>query len=324
MTNPTIQIGILAYVGAQRAAIHGLADLFRVANGRADYRAGPDIPRLAVRHFVETDGGEIEEAPASASGAGPLHALILPSSLEDVAEGPGRQGRHDWLRARHGEGTLLASVCSGAFVLAQTGLLSGRRVTTHWASRERMEKLFPDIRVDADKLLIDGGDIVTAGGLMAWTDLGLLLVERYLGHAIMLDTARYLLIDPPGREQRSYQTFLPPLLHGDEPILKVQHWLSKGFAGHVTVSRMAALAGLEERTFLRRFTQATRLRPKDYLQQLRISEARALLETSRIPVEAIARTVGYEDSGAFRKVFIRTTGLKPGDYRQRFGRHAGA
>lgn len=319
MTLESISIGILAYEGAQPAAIHGLADLFAVANGRAEHRGIEPGRRLLVRHFAETQAG-IVETTLSGSGDDRLYTLILPSSLNDISDGTSHAARKAWLKARHGEGTLLASVCSGAFILGQTGLLAGRRVTTHWASRDRMARLYPDVRVDADKLLIDSGDIITAGGLMAWTDLGLLIVERTLGHAVMLDTARFLLIDPPGREQRSYQTFLPRLLHGDDAILKVQHWLQTSFATHVTVSAMAARAGLEERTFLRRFTRATGLKPNEYLQQVRISEARALLETSRLAVEQIAHAVGYEDTNAFRKLFMRITALKPVEYRQRFGR----
>lgn len=324
MTLSPFHIGILAYDGAQRAAVHGLADLFTVANGRAESRLGKAAPRIRLHHFGEEAGGIVMQPGETEAAPVRLNALILPSSLEDVSDGSGREARHAWIRARHGEGTVIASVCSGAFVLAQTGLLAGRRVTTHWASRNRMEKLYPDIQVDSDKLLIDSGDIMTAGGLMAWTDLGLHLVEKALGHAIMLDTARFLLIDPPGREQRTYQSFQPQLLHGDEPVLRVQHWLQQAFASPASVSAMAAKAGLEDRTFLRRFTRATGLKPNDYLQQVRVSEARLLLEATRMPVEQIAHAVGYEDANAFRKLFIRTTGLKPGEYRQRFGRHATA
>ncbi len=147
---------------------------------------------------------------------------------------------------------------------------------------------------------------------MAWTDLGLRLVDRLLGPELMIETARYLLIDPPGREQRYYSPFAPRLDHRDAAILKAQHWLQANGARGATLAAMAACAGLEERTFLRRFHKATGLKPTDYCQRLRIGRARSLLEAGGNTIEQIAWTVGYEDAGAFRKVFQRITGLTPG------------
>jgi transcriptional regulator GlxA family with amidase domain len=135
----------------------------------------------------------------------------------------------------------------------------------------------------------------------------------------MLETARYLLVDPPGREQRYYSNFSPRLNHGDEQILKVQHWLHASGARQVTLAAMSERARLEERTFLRRFRRATGLRPTEYCQHLRIGKAREMLEFSNRTVEQIAGAAGYEDPGAFRKVFHKITGLSPGDYRNRFG-----
>jgi transcriptional regulator GlxA family with amidase domain len=154
---------------------------------------------------------------------------------------------------------------------------------------------------------------------MAWTDLGLRLVDRFLGPSVMLETAQYLLVDPVGREQRHYSTFAPQLTHGDESILKVQHWLQAKGGRDVSVTAMAEQAGMEERTFLRRFRAATGMKPTEYCQQLRVGKARELLEFSKRPVDRIAWEVGYEDAGAFRKVFQKRVGLTPGDYRRRFG-----
>ncbi|HEY5794541.1 MAG TPA: helix-turn-helix domain-containing protein, partial [Bosea sp. (in: a-proteobacteria)] len=174
-------------------------------------------------------------------------------------------------------------------------------------------------KVDVDRMVIDDGDIITAGGILAWTDLGLTLVERFLGPSIMLDTARFLLSDPPGRTQRPYNHLLPRLDPGDAAILKVQHWLQATGAKDHAVPALAKRAGLEERTFLRRFRKATALRPTEYAQQIRIAKAREALELSKRPVAQIAWEVGYGDAAAFRKLFQRITGLSPADYRNRFG-----
>jgi transcriptional regulator GlxA family with amidase domain len=135
----------------------------------------------------------------------------------------------------------------------------------------------------------------------------------------MLETGRFLLIDPVGREQRHYSSFAPRLNHGDEAVLKVQHWLQAKEAKSVTASAMAKKAGMEERTFLRRFKASTGLTPTEYVQHLRIGKARELLEFTKRPVDQIAYSVGYEDASAFRRTFNRIMGLTPSKYRHRFG-----
>lgn len=153
---------------------------------------------------------------------------------------------------------------------------------------------------------------------MAWVDLGLRLVGRFLGSAALLATARYFLVDPGGREQRFYSTFAPQLTHGDAAILKAQHWLQANSGGRVSLPMMAARAKLGDRTFLRRFQAATGMTPGQYLQHLRVGKARELLERSGLSVDEIAWQVGYGDPGAFRKVFLKVMGLSPGEYRRRF------
>jgi transcriptional regulator GlxA family with amidase domain len=135
----------------------------------------------------------------------------------------------------------------------------------------------------------------------------------------MVETSRFFLVDASGREQRHYGSFAPRLTHGDEAILKVQHWLQAKGARAVGVTDMAREAGLEERTFLRRFKAATGIKPTEYAQCVRVEKARELLQFTRRTIDQIAWSVGYEDSTAFRRVFSRLVGLGPGDYRRRFG-----
>ncbi|KWV46337.1 AraC family transcriptional regulator [Rhizobium altiplani] len=315
------EIGILLYPNVQLAAVHGLTDLFHLANRFATARQPSGGPALRVSHWQGADtSARVERVFDTAPGTrGSPAVLILPPSFGDPMTSEEAAPVAQWLRARHAEGTTLSSVCVGAFLLAETGLLANRLATTHWVCADALAQRFPEVRVDADKLIIDDGDVITAGGLMAWTDLGLKLVDRLLGSTIMLETARYLLVDPPGREQRYYSNFSPRLNHGDEQILKVQHWLHASGARQVTLAAMSERARLEERTFLRRFRRATGLRPTEYCQHLRVGKAREMLEFSNRTVEQIAVAAGYEDPGAFRKVFHKITGLSPGDYRNRFG-----
>lgn len=196
--------------------------------------------------------------------------------------------------------------------------MAGRAVTTHWTYRQALQDRFPETQVDTDRLIIDGGDIISVGGLMAWTDLGLKLVERFLGPVVMAQTARMLLIDPPGREQRYYSGFAPRLTHGDAAIVKAQHFLQANGGKEARLAILAEQAGLEQRTFLRRFQKATGMTATDYAQRLRVAKAQELLQFGASPVERIAWEVGYADPGAFRKIFFRIVGLTPGEYRQRF------
>ena len=177
---------------------------------------------------------------------------------------------------------------------------------------------FADVELDTDRIIIEDGDIVTAGGVMAWTDLGLRMVDRILGSRVMNETARMLLIDPSRREQCYYSAFSPNLTHGDAAILKVQHWLQKTEARVIDLSTLASCAQLEERTFLRRFHKATGMTSTEYCQRLRIGSAKDFLQFSLMPVEQIAWKVGYSDVSAFRKIFKRIVGLTPSEYRRRF------
>ncbi len=322
-TAPTIiaEIGIIQYPDVQLAAVYGLTDLFRIAGEMSVACGGPEAPVIRVCHWRQAEHGTgIERSFDSHPGSPhkPGH-LIAPPSLIKPGKMQPMQGFASWMAARHAEGTTLCSVCAGAFVLGETGLLEGRPATTHWAFAEALAERFPAIRVETDRMVIDDGDIITAGGILAWTDLGLTLVERLLGPSVMLATARFLLVDPPGRTQRPYGAFVPRLDHGDAAILKVQHWLQATGAKDHAVPALAKRAGLEERTFLRRFRKATGLRPTEYAQQIRIAKAREALELSKRPVAQIAWEVGYGDAAAFRKLFQRITGLSPGDYRNRFG-----
>lgn len=316
----TVEIGITHYPGVQLAAVHGLIDMFEVANGFISQHNPNECRVLRVSQWRSNAAGEapVREMGSSGEDDMKLTALLLPPSLNDAISREDAEPFVDWILKHHRAGTTIASLCGGVFVLAETGLLCGRTATTHWARADIFRRRFPDVLLDVDRLIIDDGDIICAGGLMAWIDLGLTLVDRFLGPTVMAETARFLLVDPPGREQRYYSVFAPNLSHGDSVVLKVQRWLEATGAAHVVLASLASRAGLEERTFLRRFRNATGFTPIDYCQRLRVEKARGLLQFTSSPIEAVAWAVNYSDVGAFRKTFSRVTGLTPGEYRQRF------
>lgn len=311
-----MEVGLVLYRDCQMGMVHGITDLFAIASVFSRNRGGPSI---RVSHWVMApDGGFARCHDTHADMPGQPGILVVPGRLTGPAEAAEAEPYARWLLDRHAQGTTLAASCGGTFLLAATGLLAGRPATTHWLFAERFRERFPDVRLEPDKMVIEDGDIITAGGLMAWTDLGMRLVDRLLGPSVMIETGKFLLVDPSGREQRHYSSFAPRLTHGDEAILKVQHWLQARAGRATSITDMAGHAGLEERTFLRRFKAATGMKPIEYVQHLRIGKARELLEFTRRPVDQIAWAVGYEDAAAFRRIFNRILGLSPGEYRNRF------
>lgn len=326
-----LEIAIACFPDAQDTCIHGLTDLFWYADYFARmHGAGltPDTPSAAtasdlpfivtrhVRRWSERDEGN---GMAGASSAKSAPALVIVPAFQFGPPPPRHaQQASDWVAQKHAEGAVVAAVCGGVFVLADSGLLSGRRVTTHWMFAAELQRRYPDLRVDSDRAVIDDADVVTAGGVLAWADLGLTLVERLLGRTAMLSTARFMLMDPPGREQRFYGEFTPPLRHGDKEILSIQRWLQANTAVTCTGEKLAERAGLGPRTFLRRFVRATGMTPSDYHQRLRIARSRELLEFSRESVDRVAFAAGYDDTRGFRRAFKRLVGLSPAEYRRRF------
>jgi transcriptional regulator GlxA family with amidase domain len=319
-----VEVALACDAGTTNGGMYGLTDLFSYASEFAARRqddASP--PPVRITHWRADEVDPVIVTCTYDSCPGAPHrptAVVIPNNHRAIIEPDRHSPFVSWLRHKHAEGVVLAAVCGGVFLLAKTGLLAGRQATTHWAFSDQFSAQFPDVLMESDQMVIDYGDVLTAGGALAWADLGLRLTERFLGPAIMLDTARYMNVDPPGREQRFYSGFEPRTKHGDGPILSAQQWLASQREQAVTVADIARHAGLEPRTFLRRFVAATGMKPSEYQQRLRMTRARELLEFSRTTVDAIALSVGYDDVGGFRRVFRKIVGLTPSDYRRRFSR----
>jgi transcriptional regulator GlxA family with amidase domain len=244
--------------------------------------------------------------------------VVVPVIFGEISIAIADRPTVDWLTAQGRRGACLTSVCAGAFLLAQTGLLAGRRATTHWNLADEFAHRFPQVRLKREKMIVDEGDCITAGGVSAYLDLSLYLVARFGSPELAASLSKLLLIDPARRQQTPYCSRRLNKSHGDPQILAVQDWLDEHVAEPVAVADMAAQARLGERTFMRRFKKATGDTPLEYLQHLRIETARRFLETTAEPVEAITPLAGYSDASSFRKLFKRVTGLSPGAYRKKF------
>ena len=223
-----------------------------------------------------------------------------------------------WLVRLHGKGATLASVCTGAFLLAETGLLDGRTATTHWGFADEFKRRYPRVRLMPERTITDEGDLLCAGGADSGLWLCLHLIEKELGHEVAAQTAKAFLLDLRPPPQQSFTVFQGRRGHGDAQVARVQDRLERGFAKAITLEGLAAEAGMSPRTLHRRFKAMTGDAPRAYLQRVRIEAAKRLLERTRNGIEQIGYEVGYGDSRFFRRLFRKQVGTDPTSYRKRF------
>jgi len=219
-------------------------------------------------------------------------------------------------------GSTIYSACSGAILLAETGLLDGCPATSHWGYQDLFRQRFPKVRFDPAPNLVyadANGRIVTAGGTTSWHDLALHLIARHVGPREALHIAKVYLLKWHDEGELPYTALVRPLPHGDGTARKIELFLKKHFQEQDAIGKAVKAAGIPERTLKRRFKAATGLPLIDYLQNVRIEHGKQLLETTALPVEEISVQAGYSDVSFFRRLFKRLVGLTPLTYRRIFG-----
>ncbi|MDO0938241.1 GlxA family transcriptional regulator [Streptomyces sp. DG2A-72] len=244
------------------------------------------------------------------------HTLLVPGG-----QGTRRPNAHltDWLRDHGPRAERLVSVCTGAILLAEAGLLDGRRATTHWAYADKLACDHPAVRVDADPIYIRDGQVSTSAGVTSGIDLALALVEEDLGREVALTIARHLVVflRRPGN-QAQFSAQLAAQTAQREPLREVQQWITEHPDADLTVESLAARARLSPRHFARAFQAETGMTPGRYVDRVRLEHARRLLEDTRDGIEEISRTSGYGTPEAMRRAFVKSLGTAPAEYRRRF------
>jgi transcriptional regulator GlxA family with amidase domain len=267
--------------------------------------------------------GPLIAPQASLGEAGPADVVIVTDlALEDGLP-PAESWAEEcgWLRRQQDSGAMLCSVCTGSALLAAAGILDGLEATTHWAAADLFRVSFPKVHLRPERVLCPAGPghrIVTGGGQGSWEDLALHLIARHSGPAEAARIARLFVLGDRSQGQLAFSALGRPREHDDGVIGESQVWLADNYARSHPVRIMVERSGLAERSFKRRFRAATGYSAIDYVQALRIEEAKQLLETSEHPTDDVARAVGYEDAAYFRRLFRRRTGLAPSEYRRRF------
>jgi transcriptional regulator GlxA family with amidase domain len=224
----------------------------------------------------------------------------------------------DFLSRSFERGADVASVCTGAFLLGEAGLLDGRSATTHWAFQPAFAQRFPKTRLLPQAIVVDEGRVITAGGATSFVNLALHIAERIFGPEAARTASRMFLIDVNKAPQSAYAMFASQKLHDDEDILRAQAFIERRPQHSPSVEELARAVAMSPRTFSRRFHAATGNTPREYIQRVKIEAAKRKLEAGG-RIATVASAVGYADAVAFRKLFARETGMTPADYRARYG-----
>ena len=319
----------VSLVALPDAVVSTLAGIFDVLNGAAMVGLASGAP-FAVEIVGEAAGpmrlasGVPFEVQRSIDDIESTDIVIVPSILlhvRRVAEGPLREAGRRGSQRMHARGAVLCSACSGIFLLAETGLFDGKDATVHFGYARAFSAAYPAVSVHPERVLVISGrreELVSSGASNTWHDMALYLIARYAGATVAQELARYFALQWHQDGLAPYIVFEGKTDHGDAEIEGAQQWLAKHFSVANPVEEVIKRSKLAERTFKRRFTQATGLAPIAYVQRLRIEDAKRRLERTDAPVDEISWRVGYEDAAFFRRLFKRTTGMTPGAYRKRF------
>jgi transcriptional regulator GlxA family with amidase domain len=320
--NPVRVIDVLAYPAVQLLDVTGPVQVFASAN---DLIAGAGGARPYMLRVVAQGSGAVTSSSGVTLAAGPL---TKPGEALDtllVAGGEGVEAAIEnpilveWVRQRAAQARRVASVCTGAFMLAAAGVLDGRRAATHWKYCAKLAQRFPAVRVEPDPIFVCDGSVWTSAGVTAGIDLALALVEEDLGRSMALAVARYLVVflkRPGGQAQFSAALALQA---ADDKFGALHDWINKHLASDLSLSVLADQAGMSERSFSRHYAEATGQTPARAIERLRVEAAQRLLSESRLPVKRIAQRCGFGSEETLRRSFHRLIAITPQDYRARFG-----
>ncbi|HEX6666310.1 MAG TPA: GlxA family transcriptional regulator [Solirubrobacterales bacterium] len=321
----TRRVVILAYERVQSLDVTGPAEVFSGASRLLAAEAG--APAYTVE--IVTPGGsavrassgiQLQPDRSTAGCRGPIDTLVVAggSGVRRAVEDPALVR---WVGTAAGRSRRVASVCSGAFLLAAAGLLDGRRATTHWASCEELSRRHPEVEVDPDAIYVRDGELWTSAGVTTGMDLALAMVEEDLGHEVALEIARWLVVfvqRPGGQSQ--FSSHLSAQRAEREPLRDLQAWIADNLDQDLRVEALAERAHMSPRNFARAFRREVGLTPGAYVEAVRIERAKQRLERGVEPVETVALDCGFGTAETMRRAFGRRVGVAPSAYRARFRR----
>ena len=326
-----VEVLIVAVPETAGSALYGMLDvlcatgnIWETLTRTGDLKQAFRVRIVAASDRPFTCGNGIPVNPDCAVTDGPSADLII---LPELWLGPDESigGRYpeiiSWLLSQYQAGANLYSACSGSIMLAETGLLDGRSATSHWGYQDLFRDQYPDVEFDPAPNLCyadRSGRIVTAGGVTSWHDLALHIISRHASPGEALRISKVYLLKWHSEGDLPYANLVRRLPHNDSVVRQCEDWLTEHFKDQDAIARITEMASVPERTLKRRFKSATGSSLIEYLQNLRVEEAKQLLENTTMPVEEISEQAGYSDASFFRRLFKRLTGLTPARYRKMF------
>jgi transcriptional regulator GlxA family with amidase domain len=321
-----MKVAILNYEGAISSSITGPYDILSGTNNILQLFG---IPNNKIVFEVDIVNSSKIKSSSLASVTG--NKIITNKKIYDLVIIPAmdfeyvdkvlinEQKMVNWIKQQYKSGSEIASICMGTFLLAATGLIDGKKATTHWMGVPLFKKLFPLVSLEDDKVIIDEGSIYSCGAAFSFTSLMVYLVEKFCGHEAALAVSKVFMIQIHDSGQHSFTIFELQKGHQDKDIKRIQDFIERNYSQELYVKKLAERFHMSNRTFIRRFSTATGNTPLEYIQRVRIEAAKRLLEKGKEGVEQVCIKSGYEDFNFFRKVFRRYTGLSPKEYRYKYG-----
>lgn len=319
------QVTIVVPKGALN--LSSVAGTFEILARANDYwQKMGNKPRMEIRIAgfeteLKLDAGFFSIHPVHLKNIKKTDLIIIPSLSHDydniINDNP---ALISWIEAQYKNGAEIASICTGAFLLAATGLLEGKTCSTHWNAAAGFRRLFPNVNLHVDKLLTVERGIYTNGGAYSFLNLVLFLVEKYFDRETAIVCSKIFQIDIDRTSQSSFFIFRAQKKHGDELIVEAQNYIEENLAEKISFEALASKLATSRRNFDRRFIKATGNTPVEYLQRVKIEFAKSSLEKGRKSIFEVMSEVGYSDDKAFREVFKKITGLSPLDYKEKYNR----
>jgi transcriptional regulator GlxA family with amidase domain len=283
-----------------------------------------EVEYVGLREYVPANNGEYTiKTNRLLRDVASTDLLVIPPTYGNLVKGIEANAEAiPYFKNLYERGASLASLCVGAFLLAETGLLSGRKCSTHWAHVQEFRERYPDIEVEDGAIITEHDNIYSSGGASSLWNLILYLVEKFADRETAVMISKYFALDIGRDSQSQFAIFKGQRSHGDDEIKQVQDYIEQHYGDRIAVETLAGLINTGRRTFERRFKQATGNTPIEYIQRVRMEAAKKFFEASRKNVSEIMFDVGYTDTNAFRDTFKKITGLTPIEYRNKFARVA--
>jgi transcriptional regulator GlxA family with amidase domain len=318
-------ISILVPSGAVLGSIEGPRLVFTEVNNllkRMGQQPLFDVQLVGLTHETPMCGGMYNvHAKLLTQDVVKTDLVVIPAVDGDPAQAlEANKEFLPWIVEQYKQGAEVASLCLGAFLLASTGLITGRRCTTHWAAANDFRRMFPEVELVEDKLITDEHGIYSSGGAFSYLNLVLYLIEKYVGRDMAVLCAKVFQIDIERVSQSAFVIFNGQKEHGDEQIKKAQTFIEDNYQERLSVDQLADMLALSRRNLERRFKKATANSVVEYIQRVKVEAAKNSLESSRENINEVMYQVGYTDPKAFRDTFKRITGLSPKQYRDKYSR----